>query len=375
MKRIFFAFLLCLLVMPVTAQPPARIREAQKAQQAQQQESVLPAPRTQKKTATAAPATVVSQRAELEFPSAAEMPEDVSWRRDIYRILDLTKDKNAVLYYPEEPQGDRMNLFTYLFKLMMRKQISVYNYTIDGNEDFSAANAVVPKNFLERNHIRFEERAGRFRIEDSDIPSGEVNTYYIKESTYFDQHTATFHTQVVAICPVRKELDEFGSTPVNTPLFWVKYADVAPFLAKLTLNGSNYNNAAIISADDYFTTNQYEGKIYKTNNLQGKVLANYCKTDSDMTREQKRIEKELTTFEDHVWGADSAQIKRMELEKSLNDSLANLAQTTDKKSVSRTAVAPVKVKKSEGNASNSSRSQTKRQKSSSTTYSVRRQRH
>ena len=255
MKRIFFAFLLCLLVMPVTAQPPARIREAQKAQQAQQQESVLPAPRTQK-TATAATATVVSQRAELEFPSAAEMPEDVSWRRDIYRILDLTKDKNAVLYYPEEPQGDRMNLFTYLFKLMMRKQISVYNYTIDGNEDFSAANAVVPKNFLERNHIRFEERAGRFRIEDSDIPSGEVNTYYIKESTYFDQHTATFHTQVVAICPVRKELDEFGSTPVNTPLFWVKYADVAPFLAKLTLNGSNYNNAAIISADDYFTTNQ-----------------------------------------------------------------------------------------------------------------------
>ena len=375
MKRIFFAFLLCLLVMPVTAQPPARIREAQKAQQAQQQESVLPAPRTQKKTATAATATVVSQRAELEFPSAAEMPEDVSWRRDIYRILDLTKDKNAVLYYPEEPQGDRMNLFTYLFKLMMRKQISVYNYTIDGNEDFSAANAVVPKNFLERNHIRFEERAGRFRIEDSDIPSGEVNTYYIKESTYFDQHTATFHTQVVAICPVRKELDEFGSTPVNTPLFWVKYADVAPFLAKLTLNGSNYNNAAIISADDYFTTNQYEGKIYKTNNLQGKVLANYCKTDSDMTREQKRIEKELTTFEDHVWGADSAQIKRMELEKSLNDSLANLAQTTDKKSVSRTAAAPVKVKKSEGNASNSSRSQTKRQKSSSTTYSVRRQRH
>ena len=105
------------------------------------------------------------------------------------------------------------------------------------------------------------------------------------------------------------------------------------------------------------------------------MLANYCKTDSDMTREQKRIEKELTTFEDHVWGADSAQIKRMELEKSLNDSLANLAQTTDKKSVSRTAAAPVKVKKSEGNASNSSRSQTKRQKSSSTTYSVRRQRH
>ena len=234
MKRIFFVLLLCMLVMPSVAQPPARIREAKKAQQEQKQSSVLPMAKTS--TKVTGNNTTISQRAELEFPSAADMPEDVSWRRDIYRVLDLTKDKNAVLYYPEEPQGDRMNLFTYLFKLMMRKQITVYNYTIDGNENFSASNAVVPKNFLERNHIRFEEKAGRYRIEDSDIPSNEVTTYYIKESTYFDQHTATFHTQVSAICPVRKELDEFGSTPVNTPLFWVKYADVAPFLAKLSLN-------------------------------------------------------------------------------------------------------------------------------------------
>ena len=371
MKRIFFVLLLCMLVMPSVAQPPARIREAKKAQQEQKQSSVLPMAKTS--TKVTGNNTTISQRAELEFPSAAEMPEDVSWRRDIYRVLDLTKDKNAVLYYPEEPQGDRMNLFTYLFKLMMRKQITVYNYTIDGNENFSASNAVVPKNFLERNHIRFEEKAGRYRIEDSDIPSNEVTTYYIQESTYFDQHTATFHTQVSAICPVRKELDEFGSTPVNTPLFWVKYADVAPFLAKLSLNGSNYNNAAIISADDYFTTNQYDGTIYKTNNLQGKVLANYCKNDSDLTREQKRIEKELTTFEDHVWGADSALIKKMQTEQAIKDSLENAAAVSAKNNKVRTS-ASTKSKK-DTPSSNSSRSQTKRQKSSGTTYSVRRQRH
>ncbi len=369
MKRIFFVLLLCLLVMPAIAQPPARIREAKKAQQEQAQQSTMPTAKSTIKTTTKN--AIASQRAELDFPSAADMPEDVSWRRDIYRVLDLTKDKNAVLYYPEEPQDDRMNLFTYLFKLMMRQQITAYNYTIDGNENFTASNAVDRKNFLERNHVRFEEKNGRFKIEDSDIPSGEVNTYYIKESTYFNQHTATFHTQVVAICPVRKELDEFGSTPVNTPLFWVKYADVAPFLAKLTLNGSNYNNAAILSADDYFTTNQYDGKIYKTNNLQGKVLANYCQSDSDMVKEQKRIEKELTTFEEHVWGADSASIKKMEAEKALKDSLDNVAQNTDKKTVKSSST---KSKKEATTTSNSSRSQTKRQKSS-TSYSVRRQRH
>jgi hypothetical protein len=36
--------------------------------------------------------------------------------------------------------------------------------------------------------------------------------------------------------------------------------------------------------------------------MQGKALANYCKTDSAMTKEQKRIEKEIYDFEESVWG-------------------------------------------------------------------------
>lgn len=67
-----------------------------------------------------------------------------------------------------------------------------------------------------------------------------------------------------------------------------------------------------MTAEDYFSMNRYEGKIYKTNNMQGKVLANYCKTDSALVKEQKRIEKELSDFENHIWGhvTDSASIKK-----------------------------------------------------------------
>ena len=54
------------------------------------------------------------------------MSEDVVWRRDIYREIDLTKDANAGLYYPVEPMGSQMNLFCYMFKLMMRGQRGVH---------------------------------------------------------------------------------------------------------------------------------------------------------------------------------------------------------------------------------------------------------
>ena len=76
---------------------------------------------------------------------------------------------------------------------------------------------------------------------------------------------------------------------------------------------SNLNNVTNMTADDYFTLNRYDGKIYKTNNMQGRVLANYAQGDSAMSAEQTRIEKQLTDFEENIWHspetrADSAAL-------------------------------------------------------------------
>ena len=62
-----------------------------------------------------------------------QMKEDVVWRRDIYRELDLTQGANSGMYYPVEPVGSQMNLFTYLFKLVLSGQVKAYKYNIDGN--------------------------------------------------------------------------------------------------------------------------------------------------------------------------------------------------------------------------------------------------
>lgn len=241
-------------------------------------------------------------RASLQFPTASKMPEDVVWRRDVYRQLDLTLDKNAPLYYPVEPHGNQVNLFTFLFRMMLDNKVKVYEYSLDGNESFAEKDEIKPRDFLEKYSIYYEENGDRLMVSNSDIPSASVTRMYLKESIYFDQRTSTFHTQVTALCPVLVREDDFGGASTPYPLFWVKYSDAAPFLSKLPMMGSNYNNVTNMTADDYFTLNRYEGEIYKTNNLQGRVLANYCKTDSALVKEQNRIEKELTDLELSVWG-------------------------------------------------------------------------
>ena len=271
MKKIILLLMLVGLAQGAFAQPEARRRAQQKAQNKSN-------------------ANDMTTRAQIMFPTAASMDEDVVWRRDIYRELDLNEDANAPLYYPVEPLGSQVNLFTYIFKLMMQGRIKAYQYKLDGNESFNADDVVNPKTFLDNYHIYYEKDAqGRTHLDNSDIPSKEVKSYYIKETTYYDQHTATFHTKVLALCPIMTRDDDFGDGGNKYPLFWVKYDDLAPFLSKQQIMTSNLNNAATMSIDDYFLRNQYKGKIYKTNNMLGKTLAQYCSSDSAMSKEQKKI--------------------------------------------------------------------------------------
>ena len=91
--------------------------------------------------------------------------------------------------------------------------------------------------------------------------------------------------------------DDFGDAGTKYPLFWMKYSDLAPYLSKQQIMTSNLNNAAMMSIDDYFVKNQYKGKIYKTTNMLGKTLAQYCPTDSALSKEQKKIEKNPALLE------------------------------------------------------------------------------
>ena len=245
MKRIFFIVCMVVFAIMVDAQP-ARRRDQQQPLQSN--------------------ANNITTRARISFPVAQEMPEDVVWRRDIYRDLKLEDDANAGLYYPVEPIGSQVNLFTYIFKLVMRGQVNAYEYRMDGNEVFNDSSKIKLKQFLDNYHIFYERRGKGIYLDNSDIPSSEVKEYYLKESAYYDQGTGTFHRKVIALCPIMYREDDFGDSETKYPLFWVRYDDLAPFLSKQFIMTSNLNNAATMSVDDYYTMNRYQGKIYKTTN-------------------------------------------------------------------------------------------------------------
>ena len=351
MKRLLFLLTIALMAGTAVAQPPQRRAEQQTQQRNQQN----------------AASTAMSMRAQISFPTAVEMSEEVVWRRDIYREISLDDDANGGLYYPVEPQGKQLNLFTYIFKLALNGYIPIYEYPTDGSDVFTEATKVDMKTILDNYHIFYEEQNGRIKVDNSDIPSSMVKKYYLKESAYYDQANSSFHIKVLALCPIMT--DDFGGETTQYPLFWVKYSDLEPYLNRQTVMASSMNNAAQVSMDDFFTLNMYRGKIYKTNNAQGKTLSQLCNGDeAKMTAEQKRIEAELEGFKKTIFG-DPAK----------RDSLDSLAAQNDKKADKKVKAAKnkpvsnkgVKVAKQKSAKSEKASSSS----NSSARVSVRRQRH
>ena len=355
MNRLLLLLMIVLTAGTAAAQPKkSRVQQqTQQAKQAQQQ----------KKQGTTSQG--MTRRMQISYPVALDMPEDVVWRRDIYRELDLEEEANSGLYYPVMPQGKQMNLFTYIFKLAQNGYIPVYEYSIanDGNDDFSDASKVELKTVLYDHHIPYEEQDGKLRVENNHIPSQEVTKYYLKESAYYDQGNATFHIKVLALCPIMYDKD-FGAEP----LFWVKYSDLEPYLSRQTIMTSDVNNAAVMSLDDYFTLNKYKGKIYKTNNMLGKTLAQIVGEDSTkLSEEQQRIEAELKAFKNNIFG-DPAKRDSLDSLANVNPQNVKAAQKKAKQNSRRTRTKTEKASRSKSSASSSSSPAAAR-------VTVRRQRH
>jgi gliding motility associated protien GldN len=282
MRKIGFLLLILTAAVSVNAQPARRLQE----QQAQKEAEKSPT------------AVTISERARSQYTAQTSMPTEVTWRRDIYRELDLKKEKNAALYYPEQPLGDRVNFFTLVLNLILDGKIKAYEYRLDGNELFTADNELDIENMLDKFYIYYtKDDKGKYKIEPTDIPCPEK--YYIKESNYLDQ-LSNYKTKVTAICPVLMQSD-FGEKPTAYPMFWLNYDEISPYLGQTQVMTSSYNNTSNMSLDDYFVMRQYDGDIYKTSNLRNQPLSEYCETDSAMQAERARIEKQLTDFQNGLW--------------------------------------------------------------------------
>ena len=272
----------------------------------------------------------LTERAKSQYP-VSQTPQEVDWKREIYRSLDLENEKNASLYYPVEQTGNNCNLFTFLFNNILKGNIIAYKYNLDGVEQFTEENIILPVDLLDNYRIYYEDKNGELTVGKSDIPSAEVLSYYIKESHYYDQRTGTYGKRVTAICPVLHRSGEFGAEVTKYPMFWLNYDDISPLLTQQNVMTSSLNNVMSMTLDDYFKKGHYDGEIYKTVNMRNQAIAQYCKDSTAVKQEQEKIEQQLKDFRTNLWNTKTVAELRQDSINAANDTISSQNSKAAKK--------------------------------------------
>ncbi len=258
------------------------------------------------RTRDAQTSTNVTERMQQFYEKSETSDADKMWMRVIYRDLELDNPKNAALYYPEDIVDGQENLFRIIMRLLAENRISAYEY-LDGKEIFTDQYKLKVRDMLDRFHVLYTEAKGsteknpKFTIEESDVPTNEVLSYYILERWEFDSRSNKTKHAVEALCPVLHRSDDFGGEAVRYPMFWVKLDAIRPYLAQQYIFIDDDNNLAKYTYDDFFTLSMYDGDIYKTRNLTNKSMRQLYPDPDDLKRAQDSIQNRLDSFDKNLW--------------------------------------------------------------------------
>ncbi|MCM1505147.1 MAG: gliding motility protein GldN [Muribaculum sp.] len=316
----------------------------------------------------------VTGRMQQFYEEPERSDADAQWMKVVYRQLDLDNVKNAPLYYPEEIIDGQENLFRIIMRLLASGDIKAYEY-LDGREIFTDQYQINVRDMLDRFHVIYTEGRGsteknpRFIIEEADVPTNEVLSYYILERWELDKRSNRMRTTVEAICPVLHRSGDFGGEAVKYPMFWMRMDALRPYLTQQSIFVDDDNNLPQYNYDDFFQLALYEGDIYKTRNLRNRSMMQLYPDPDDLKRAQDSIQNYLTTYENKMWVPSREEIIAAREERERAASGDTIAAREEKKTSSARrssrAQKPARAKASKPKESKVS-------KQSSATRSVRR---
>lgn len=287
----------------------------------------------------------VTERMQGFYENTPTHDADLEYMRQIYRQLDLQEKENQPLYFPEDVIDGQMNLFRILFNNVVDGRIPAYEY-LDGREVFTDKYLVNVPEMLDRFGIYYNAsgsgKNAKYVIEEADVPTAQVLTYYIIEKWEYDRRSNQMKTRVEAICPVLNRTSDFGGE-ARYPMFWVKFDALRPFLAQQYVFLDDDNNLATYSLDDYFNLGMYKGDIYKTQNLRNLSMNQMFPDDDDRKAAQDSIDNRLRTYGQNRWVPTREEYLAMKEKEAEAKRLAALGDTlTERPLITDDEEAPAK---------------------------------
>ena len=253
---------------------------------------------------------------------------DVMWSKRIWRVLDLKEKKNHKLYYPLEPQNDRISLFE-VMRYGALDEGSITLYDLGGIElDDKFRFPVRPKNgnandpefkrILETmfgqetqvDSIEIVDGVEGPAIDDDgenikitvveEYTSRDIVRYVLKEDWFFDKQRSMLDVRIIGISPVvysrnpeTLEIDGLKN------LFWLYFPECRYVFQNFFVYNPD-NDAQRMSFDDLFWKRDFSSYVQKESNVFDRAVSpNWDGLDALLQSE--KVRNEIFTFEHDLW--------------------------------------------------------------------------
>ncbi|MBP3586511.1 MAG: gliding motility protein GldN [Paludibacteraceae bacterium] len=250
--------------------------------------------------------------------------EDVVWRRDIYRIIDMRQKQNFQLYFPVMPDDPT---YWSLYRLVLD---AVSNgLTIYRPDQYVIKPTFSPDRIIPKKEVPDYFMTGTWADLDREDPDTYLLQYdsatqvltpnftryenyvrnqvkfLVQEVVFFNKHTSRLYKKIIAIAPLQPDMasgdDENPSEFMRSSIkFWMLFDELRPWLAKRYMIPTQ-NEQKRVTFDEFFQKRLFTSYIIGESNMYNRMILDYCKTEVEAKREQARIESELLTFEQDLW--------------------------------------------------------------------------
>lgn len=253
---------------------------------------------------------LVKDRTPLAYEHIRE--DDAVYRQRVWREIDVHEKMNLPFVYKATEDNGNQRFINILLNLIKNGDVTAFDATVD--DRFTTpmtfrqiAESMVGKpSVIQIPDMVIDPDGSKGITKDTTIVQefnpDQVERYEIKEEWVFDKESSRMYARILGIAPEKTILNPDGSFRAVTPIFWVYYPDLRPFLAKYeAYNGKNFG--ARMSWEELFESRMFSSRIVKStiDNPGDNFINVYIKDPILDLLEGDNIKNKIFNYEQDLW--------------------------------------------------------------------------
>lgn len=232
--------------------------------------------------------------------------DDALFAEKVWREIDLREKINKPFTYEAESDNGSQVFVNMLLKAVNSGQVTAFTderfTTPMSAQEFSQL-TVGSADTVARTDINDPNKIVEYVVTRASFDAKSITKLRIKEEWVFDREASRMFVRILGICPLKTQYLPNGKERGVTPMFWIYYPDLRPFLAKYEVYNSKNMGNARMTWEELFESRMFGSYIIKStfDNAANKSIKGYIKDPILQLLEGDNIKEKIFNYEQDLW--------------------------------------------------------------------------